>query len=236
MYVSYKESTVGGSSHLLTTDRIFKNKIAFFEVELEIEKLESLEDEDEEIQTQNKDRGARKSEVEIDIWGVNSPTARDFKTFCSLNENMNTKKTKGGVFENSTKKEMVTKEHTFSNDIIDSLYSLESMSFTDLKEIRDMLLELTERGPLTSSQLVNTRIRVVGGRYNPDHLDPVTMKMTVNNCYLQAIRKLSVSMMEPVCKVVVKAKKDVINIITTEAVSKREGKILSMGNEFDQKE
>lgn len=230
MFVSYKESPNGMASHKLTTDRMFKNKIGFFEIELEIERME---EEEEEEGVEDKDRGARKSEVVIDIWDHASRTHKAYKKYCAMEDQINVKKSKGGLFENQETKEEATAEHTFCNEMIDSLYSLKSMKFSDLLEIQKMLEELTERGPLINSQLVNSRIRVVGGRFNPDYLDQVTMKMTVTNCYLTASRSLSISLMEPICRVQVQAKREILNVITTEAVSKREGKMISVGAQLE---
>ena len=160
---------------------------------------------------------------------------RLYKQFRDLGENINSKKSKGGIFDNIIPPRVVTKEYKFSNTVIDSLYDIKGLDFPSLKLIEDILLEMTERGPLISSQLVNAKIRVVGGRYNPDYLDETALKMTVNNAYLKLIKDLPISIMEPVSQVKVKASHEIVGIIMTEAISKRQGKILSIGNEEEMK-
>jgi translation elongation factor EF-G len=232
MSVSYKEATNGSVTHKETTDKNIKHKLKFFELEIEIEKMEEDEDEDSE-EEDDETRGAKQSKVIIDIWQDRPKVAQEYKEYCLLGDNLHSQKSKGSLFDNDLEPTTVNETYTFHNKIIDSLYDIDSLKFYQVKMIEDMLVEMTNRGPLTSSKLVNTQIRVIGGKYNPDYLDDLTIRMTVNNCYLNAIRKLNVSLLEPICKINVKASPEIVSIVMSDAVSKREGKILLVGNDSD---
>lgn len=229
MTVLYKESPTGTVTQRETTDRLIKHMLRFFELEIEIEPMDP-----DEPQTNEDDRGARKSEVVVALWPAKSKMAKAYRDFCIFEEDGQLKKKGGGaLFESSNRPEPVVNEYTFHNKTIDVLYDIRDLKFRQIKLIQDMLQEMTERGPLMSNQLVNARIKIIGGRFNEDYLDDVAIRMTVNNCYLSAIRRLSVSLLEPVCLISVRAPDDALKFIMSEATGKREAKLVTNGDEFE---
>lgn len=223
MTVLYKESPTGASSHRETTDRLLNHKLRFFELEIDIEPI----DPDEPIGPRD-EPGARQAQVVMALWPPKSKMAQAYRDFCIFDESGHLKRRGGSdLFQSGERAEPVTKEFTFHNDVSDVLYDVRDLDFRQLKLIQDMLLEMTQRGPLISSQLTNARISVVGGRFNQDYLDDVVIRMTVNNCYLAAIRRLSTCLLEPVCRVTVRAPHEVLEVILGEAVTKREAKLLT---------
>lgn len=230
MSVVYKESPSGSASHKETIDRLIQNKLRFFELELVIEPL-GIEEDD---LGDDPDRGARSCEVEIDIWEEDSKIAEDFKQYCLLYNAGELKKNSSLIYQKNNLKKPLVLDYIFHNEIIDSLYDLREIQFDKLLLISQTLADMTSRGPLISSPLVNARVRVTGGRFCPDYLDDVVIRMAVTNCFLKASRKLSISLLEPISRVHIEAAEHVLSAIINEATAKREAKMLMLDNEQEE--
>ena len=119
MFVAYKESVNGSVQHTQKIDRLHNQKLRFFEIEIEIESKVT-----DEEQVEDSERGARRTEVVIDLWIPGSKAAKSFETFCELKDNINLQKSKGGVFDNPVGKKVVNENYTFCNEVVDSLYDI----------------------------------------------------------------------------------------------------------------
>lgn len=238
VYVSYKESIGGDISYNHSIDKIFNNKLHYFDLEISIERMS-----DEDIYQENNRttgvKGAKNSIVEVEIWPENSKTKKLYSRFV---ENMKSQslnatdiKSDNNLFDNTKKSTLIKEDHEFHNKIIDSLYSIDGLKFREIYMIQQVLEDMTFRGPLLSSQLVNSVIKITAGKYNSKYFNDVALKMTTVECYLKAIRNLNINILEPICKIEINAERDVLQEIVNEALSKRGGELLEIGSEEEMK-
>lgn len=129
------------------------------------------------------------------------------------------------LIHNPTEMQSIDPQFKFTEDIINDLYHLSALSFPMLYELQKSLQELTVRGPLTSSPLVNTKITIVDGSFNPKFIDPIIVRMTASEAFSAALNSKNCALLEPMVEVQITCRNDSVNEIISNASSVRKGKM-----------
>jgi translation elongation factor EF-G len=126
---------------------------------------------------------------------------------------------------NPTEFVALNNQHDFGDNVIESIYDLSMMQYDLLAELYKTLRELTVKGPLAYSPLVDTRIVVTGGRFNPKFIDPISMRMAASETYAICLKAEHFNILEPVVEVQITCKSDSVNEIISNAISQRKGRM-----------
>ena len=224
--VAFKEMVKGDYEQKISIERDFNKKFKFLDLDVSVEMVDFEDGEN-----------FQDPSVEMDLWPENINIKKLFEEYCHIktskfpkkSESENESEVEGQIttqyIENPLEEKPYKTNHKFSNGLISDLHKLETLSFAKLYEIKKNIENLFTRGPIMYSPLINTKVKITSGFYNPKFLDEIVLKMIGNEVYQNLLNKKNTNLLEPFVKVFVSTNSKFSNLVINEAVNNKGGRV-----------
>lgn len=224
MKVAYRESVGKLCENNFKLEKVIGNHWQYAELTLSIEPDESLD----EIHGTNEDN------AEFKIGNLSSKTQADSSTEF-------TKKGQNKIYldylklEKSSEKQKTEDLHiklkrSQRSEEYEFLRSLESAPKEYLDIIEETIKEALEGGVLLGYPIINTKIRIVDGRWSNIRSDEQSFKEATSKCMQELLRKSSNRLLEPFMKTEIEIPNSCLGDVLSSVSGKKNGKVISINN------
>lgn len=183
------------------------------------------------------------AEIELDIFGPDRATKLAYERFrnselkrraapSTSTEDKDASKAKQParpaekVITRNLKKPVEVKPNfEFKNGQTGPIYQLNSLDFSDLFQIEQLISNALVRGPLTCSRVAGVKVIVSGGSYSKTYFGDVALKSAVGKAASKLLERHNVELLEPYVAVTIDSHGKFVDEIIQDAMSRKRGKI-----------